>query len=82
MFTKLKEITEHALKIKVNDCVISVSLLFHLLKGELDKFTLPDITIITLCKQDHAIIAVLLTRTLQRLVKLRGYLLAGSVLFH
>ena len=25
MFTKLKEITEHALKIKVNDCVISVS---------------------------------------------------------
>ena len=42
MFTKLKEITEHALKIKVNDCVISVSLPFHLLKVELN--TLPDIS--------------------------------------
>ena len=45
MFTKLKEITEHALKIKVNDCVISVS--FCLSKVKLDKFTFPHISIIT-----------------------------------
>jgi heat shock protein len=31
LFTKLKEISENALKTKVNDCVISVSFIFLLL---------------------------------------------------
>jgi hypothetical protein len=30
LFTKLKDISENALKTKVNDCVISVSLIFCL----------------------------------------------------
>lgn len=30
LFTKLKDISENALKTKVNDCVISVSFIFYL----------------------------------------------------